>query len=98
MRMASWGDWCERASPLVVELHSLPFKSFTRRIPLFAIDVFDALSPVSSVERREVDGGTGPVAVRAQLEAARASLITPPDGVARHGAGPVAVQDLGPRK
>ena len=80
-----------------VELHSLPFKSFTAAHPLFANDVYDALSPVSSVERRDVDGGTGPGAVRAQLEAARASLIATAEGGARNGAGPVAVQDLGPR-
>ena len=36
--------------------------------------MFDALSPRASVERREVDGGTGPAAVRAQLDAAQAAL------------------------
>jgi hypothetical protein len=36
--------------------------------------VFDALSPTRSVEWREVDGGTGPAAVRAQLESAQRSL------------------------
>jgi len=36
--------------------------------------VFDALAARASVERREVEGGTGPAAVRAQLDAARAAL------------------------
>ena len=69
-----------------VELHSLPLRSFEEAHHLFQQDVFDALSPVRSTERREVDGGTGPVAVHAQIEAARASLRTaPPPGVARGG-------------
>ena len=56
------------------ELHSLPLKVFQSAHPLFDATVFDALSAASSVERRDVDGGTGPAAVKAQLEAARASL------------------------
>jgi len=56
------------------ELHSLPRASFAAAHAMFGDDVFDALSPLASVERREVDGGTGPMAVRAQLEAATASL------------------------
>jgi len=36
--------------------------------------VFDALSPLSAVEQREIDGGTGPAAVRAQLESAQSAL------------------------
>ena len=36
--------------------------------------MFDALSAHQSVEQREVDGGTGPSAVRAQLEAAQKAL------------------------
>jgi argininosuccinate lyase len=56
------------------ELHSLPFKTFAAAHALFTNDVFDALSASSSVARREVHGGTGPVAVRAQLEEARRAL------------------------
>jgi len=41
---------------------------------LFSDDVFDALSAYRSVEHREVQGGTGPTAVRAQLEAAQRAL------------------------
>jgi argininosuccinate lyase len=57
-----------------IELHDLPRSSFTAAHAAFGDDVFDALSPIRSAERREVDGGTGPNAVRAQIESARASL------------------------
>jgi argininosuccinate lyase len=57
-----------------LELHTLPLSAFTTAHALFAQDVFDALSPHQSVELREVDGGTGPSAVRAQLEAAQKAL------------------------
>ena len=55
-------------------LHALPLAAFAEAHASFEADVFDALSPARSVERREVDGGTGPAAVRAQLEAAQRSL------------------------
>jgi argininosuccinate lyase len=57
-----------------VELHALPFKSFKAAHSSFGADVFGALSAVSSVERRESEGGTGPGAVRDQIESARKSL------------------------
>jgi argininosuccinate lyase len=56
------------------EMHSLPFAQFTAAHPLFSEDVFDALSAYRSVEHREVEGGTGPSAVRAQVEAAQRAL------------------------
>jgi argininosuccinate lyase len=62
-----------------VELHELPKAVFTQAHPAFGDDVFDALSPVRSVERREVDGGTGPEAVKRQIVAARASLAPLPE-------------------
>ncbi len=58
-----------------VELHALPFKAFKSAHASFGADVFDALSAVASVERRETEGGTGPVAVRAQIESARKTLV-----------------------
>lgn len=61
-----------------VELTALPFSSFSRAHARFAEDVYDALSATNSVTHREVDGGTGPAAVRAQLEAARTALLPPP--------------------
>jgi argininosuccinate lyase len=57
-----------------VELHTLPLATFTESHPLFAQDVFDALSPLASIEQRETDGGTGPAAVRAQIEAAQKAI------------------------
>jgi argininosuccinate lyase len=57
-----------------LELHTLPLSAFSAAHPLFGQDVFEALSAHQSVELREVDGGTGPSAVRAQLEAAQRAL------------------------
>jgi argininosuccinate lyase len=57
-----------------IDLHTLPLEVFTDSHPLFTQDVFAALSPLASVEQREVDGGTGPSAVRAQLESAQSAL------------------------
>src|SRR5688572_2720480 len=56
------------------ELDALPSSSFAAAHPEFGADVMEALSASASVARREVPGGTGPNAVRAQIEAARASL------------------------
>jgi argininosuccinate lyase len=61
-----------------VELHALPFASFSAAHPRFAEDVVEALGAARSVAQREVEGGTGPEAVRAQLEAARTALLPPP--------------------
>ena len=61
-----------------VEMQELPPSSFSAAHPLFGHDVIDALSAARSVLHREVEGGTGPEAVRAQLEAARAALLPPP--------------------
>jgi argininosuccinate lyase len=58
-----------------VELHALPLKTFKAAHASFGPDVFDALSAVTSVERREAEGGTGPKAVRAQIESARTTLV-----------------------
>ena len=62
------------------DLHTLPYASFVAAHPKFGPDALDALSASRSVERRDVDGGTGPTAVRAQLEAARAALRPAPEG------------------
>jgi argininosuccinate lyase len=68
------GRLVRRCEDEELELHTLPLSAFTAAHPLFAQDVFDALSAHRSVELREVDGGTGPGAVRAQLEAAQKAL------------------------
>jgi argininosuccinate lyase len=56
------------------ELDALPSSSFAAAHAEFGPDVMVALSASASVARREVPGGTGPNAVRAQIEAAKASL------------------------
>jgi argininosuccinate lyase len=61
-----------------VEMHALPFSSFAAAHPSFGDDVYDALSAQRSVEQREVEGGTGPEAVRSQIAAAEATLAPPP--------------------
>jgi argininosuccinate lyase len=60
------------------EMQLLPFASFAAAHPRFSDDVFDALSAERSVLQREVEGGTGPRAVRAQIEAAQIALAPPP--------------------
>lgn len=61
------------------ELHTLPQQVFAAAHPSFGSDVHEALSPESSVERRDIDGGTGPNAVRMQIAQARASLAVASD-------------------
>src|SRR5215217_5432009 len=51
------------------EMQELPFSSFAAAHPRFSEDVLDALSAERSVLQREVEGGTGPAAVRAQIDA-----------------------------
>jgi argininosuccinate lyase len=60
------------------EMHALPFASFAAAHPSFAQDVYEALGPARSVMHREVEGGTGPSAIRAQIEAAQFALLPPP--------------------
>ncbi|MDE3052239.1 MAG: argininosuccinate lyase [Gemmatimonadota bacterium] len=57
-----------------IELDALPAASFSAAHHLFGADASDALSAERSVELRNVDGGTGPDAVRTQLDQARAAL------------------------
>ena len=56
------------------DLDGLPLASFKSAHPLFGDDALDWLEPGKSVARRDVPGGTGPTAVRAQLRAAREAL------------------------
>jgi argininosuccinate lyase len=56
------------------DLDGLPLSAFKAGHPLFGDDILDWLEPGLSVARREVPGGTGPSAVRAQLNAAREAL------------------------
>ena len=61
-----------------IEMQDLPRASFVAAHHLFGDDVTDALSAAHSVMHREVEGGTGPEAVRVQLDAARTALLPPP--------------------
>jgi argininosuccinate lyase len=61
-----------------VELQQLPPESFAAAHHAFGDDVLAALDPACSLLQREVEGGTGPAAVRAQLDAARTALLPPP--------------------
>jgi argininosuccinate lyase len=57
-----------------VEMTALPFESFAKANATFERDVYDELDPSSSLRHRELPGGTGPAAVRAQLETAIALI------------------------
>jgi argininosuccinate lyase len=69
------GSLVRKAEEAGVELNELPLTTFVAAHSAFGPDVREALSARASVDRREVEGGTGPRAVRAQLEAAASSLI-----------------------
>ena len=56
------------------ELDALPLSAFRSAHPLFGDDALDSLDAQASVSRRDVPGGTGPTAVKAQLRAARQAL------------------------
>jgi argininosuccinate lyase len=71
---AAVGALVRQAEEQGVEMTELPLSAFKSAHALFGDDVLDALSPQSSVEHREAIGGTGPKAVREQLDAARQIL------------------------
>jgi len=56
-----------------VELSALPYSAYAEAHSLFEQDVIQALEPERSIALRDVQGGTGPNALRQQLEAARAA-------------------------
>lgn len=58
------------------DLQQLPASAFAEAHPLFGKDVGEALGARHSLAQREVEGGTGPNAVRAQLDAARVALTS----------------------
>jgi argininosuccinate lyase len=76
---ASVGQLVRQCEESGTDLHALPKAAFKAAHKRFGDDVFDALSPLRSIERREVDGGTGPNSVRTQLEIAIASLLPAPE-------------------
>jgi argininosuccinate lyase len=58
------------------ELSALTAKDFAAAHKLFGADIADELAARSSVEHRDVPGGTGPRAVADQLKSARAALLS----------------------
>ena len=71
---AAVGRLIRRCEDEQLELHTLPLAAFADAHVSFDHDVFEALSAYGSTERRDVEGGTGPAAVRSQLEAAQSAL------------------------
>lgn len=71
---AAVGALVREAEERGVELDALPAESYGRAHPLLAEGAVAALGAEASVALREAAGGTGPSAVRAQLDAARAAL------------------------
>jgi argininosuccinate lyase len=63
------------------DLSALPPQTLADAHPAFASDAAAALSPEASVRRRDVDGGTGPHAIRAQIAHAQASLASTNEGI-----------------
>ncbi len=68
------GSLVRQAEELNVELTGLPFSAFQQAHPQFERDVLEELTAEKSIAHREIAGGTGGQAVRAQLEAARRTL------------------------
>ena len=68
------GSLIREAEGKSCELTALPHETFSAAHPKFGDDVMEWLDPVQSVARRGVPGGTGPDAVRVQLDAAIAAI------------------------
>jgi argininosuccinate lyase len=68
------GQLVREAEERGCELGALPLASYQLAHSAFAEDVLTQLSPETSLGNREIDGGTGPRAVRRQLADARAAL------------------------
>ncbi|HYC51318.1 MAG TPA: argininosuccinate lyase [Gemmatimonadaceae bacterium] len=68
------GSLIRRTESEECELKDLPQSAFAEAHALFGSDVFDSLDVRESLSQREVEGGTGPNAVRAQIQAARTAV------------------------
>ena len=71
---AAVGSLVRAAEEASCELAELPAQRFSSAHSKFGADASEWLSARASIARRDVAGGTGPVALRAQLDAARAAL------------------------
>lgn len=74
---AAVGRLVRHAEEARIEMDALPLEAFTAAHPQFGPDAAEALSPLRSIQRREVEGGTGPESVREQLEHAQRSIEPP---------------------
>ena len=68
------GSLVRQAEEQSVELTGLPFSAFQKAHPQFERDVLEELTAEKSIAHREIVGGTGGHAVRAQMEAAKRTL------------------------
>ena len=68
------GSLVRAAEEAACELSDLPVERFASAHQKFGKDAREWLDARASIARRDVAGGTGPNAVRAQIEAARAAL------------------------
>jgi argininosuccinate lyase len=71
---AAVGRLVKEAEEAGVELGALPPGAFRAAHGMFGDDALEALEPERSLARRNLPGGTGPDAVREQLQAAREAL------------------------
>jgi argininosuccinate lyase len=70
------GSLVREAEEKGIELTELPFSSFEKAHQAFEKDVLNELLPTTSLSHREIAGGTGPKAVRTQIEQARAAIAS----------------------
>jgi argininosuccinate lyase len=70
------GSLVREAEEQGIELTELPFSSFEQAHKAFEKDVLNELLPTTSLGHREIAGGTGPKAVRTQIEQARAAIAS----------------------
>jgi argininosuccinate lyase len=68
------GRLVREAEEAGVELWDLPLAQFQAAHAAFGADILEELKPEKSLSHREIPGGTGLEAVKAQLKAARASI------------------------
>lgn len=69
------GKLVRQAEEAGVELHALGLDAYSAAHPAFGAAVLQELKPAHSVAHREIDGGTGPESVAAQLERARLATL-----------------------
>jgi argininosuccinate lyase len=68
------GSLVRQAEEAGIEMTELPADAFTKAHALFGDDARDALGAEASLAARNIAGGTGPEAVRAQIAQAHAAL------------------------